>query len=84
MIDLVCSVCGSNEWTDVQHSVDKRWPLARCKGHHRDRGQIWFPLISTRAYQARRKALPATEPIDLFGALSPSEQAQLAQDVKLR
>ncbi len=84
MIDLVCSVCGSPDWFDVQHSVDKAWPLARCSGKHRDRGQLWFPLVSSRAFQAKRKAVASAEPVDLFGSLSGDEQAQLAKAVKLR
>lgn len=84
MIDLVCSVCGSNDWHDVQHSIDSRWPVARCSGQHRDRKQLWFPLISARAYQAKRKAPKQAEPSDLFGGPSEAERASLRQAVKLR
>lgn len=82
MIDLVCSVCGSNNWVDVQHSIDNRWPVARCHDH-KDRRQVWTPLISARAFQAKRKAPKQAEPVDLFGDLSEPERAQLRQAVKL-
>jgi len=83
MIDLVCSVCGSHEWSDVQHSVDSRWPVARCSGAHRDRGQLWFPLISARAFKAREKRPVQAEPSDLFGSLPEDDQRRLQQPVKL-
>lgn len=84
MIDLVCSVCGSADWRDVQHSLDSRWPIARCRGEHRDRAQLWFPLMSQRAFLAKRKAVKSAEPQDLFGGLSAGELADLRKAVKFR
>lgn len=83
MIDLVCSVCGSNRWGDVQHSVDSRWPVARCPDHH-DRTQIWTPLISARAYKAKTRRPKSAIPEDLFGGLSEDQRADLRKAVKLR
>jgi hypothetical protein len=44
---------------------------------------VWTPLISARAFQAKRKAPKQAEPVDLFGDLSEPERAQLRQAVKL-
>ncbi len=84
MIDLVCSVCGSTDWKDVQHSIDKRWPVARCHGEHRDRGQLWFPLISSKAFLARKKLRHEEKPIDLFGGLSIAERNGMTAPLRNR
>jgi len=82
MIDLVCSVCGSTRWGDVQHSVDRRWPVARCPDH-RDRTQIWTPLISSRAFKAKARRPKGATPDDLFGGLSDEQRRELTKAVKL-
>jgi len=83
IVKLVCSVCGSDNLSaERQRSVDDRWPMAICHGH-KDRTQIWTPLISERAFQAKHRRPARAKPEDVFGALPEDEQRALMKPIRL-
>ena len=83
VIKLVCSVCGSaNVGHERQRSVDDRWPMAICRDHT-DKRQIWTPLISERAFTARKRRPAQAEPEDVFGALPEQDRAALKRPIRL-
>ena len=82
MIDLVCSVCGSNDWRDKQRSVDERYPIARCQAHRATR-EPWSALIPRAEFHKRQRAASAP-PEDVFGGLSDDERAALRKPISSR
>jgi hypothetical protein len=82
-VKLVCSVCGSDKIGDTRYrSLDDRWPMARCRNHF-DKRNPWTPLVSERAFEARKRRPAQAKPEDVFGGLPEDERSRLERPLKL-